>query len=100
MQQAPAKSDLVFPSRLGVELSDMTLSALMKRMHHSDKIGYVDKRSGRAAVPHGIRSTFRDWAAENRQPRDAVELQRRTELVTKQKKPTSEQNSSTSERRF
>lgn len=56
-------------------LSDMTLSALMKRMHESDDVGYFDKRSGRAAVPHGIRSAFRDWAAENKQPRDAVELQ-------------------------
>jgi integrase len=47
----------------------------MKRMHDNDKVGYVDKRSGRAAVPHGIRSAFRDWAAESGQPRDAVEMQ-------------------------
>jgi len=75
IQQAPAKSDLVFPARRDGMLSDMTLSALMKRMHESDDVGYFDKRSGRAAVPHGIRSAFRDWAAENKQPRDAVELQ-------------------------
>ena len=26
--------------------------------------GYLDSRSERPAVPHGLRSTFRDWAAE------------------------------------
>lgn len=53
----------------------MTLSALMKRMHESDKIGFIGSKSDRTAVPHGIRSTFRDWAAETGQPREAVELQ-------------------------
>lgn len=43
--------DLVFPGQSGTPLSDMTLSAVMRRMQ-------VD------AVPHGFRSTFRDWAAE------------------------------------
>ncbi|WP_332747541.1 tyrosine-type recombinase/integrase [Hydrogenophaga sp.] len=44
-------SDVVFPGSKGQVLSDMTLSAVMRRME-------VD------AVPHGFRSTFRDWAAE------------------------------------
>jgi len=66
---------LVFPSPRGGLLSDMTLSALMKRMHQSDKKGYSDKKSGRPAVPHGMRSTFRDWAAETQQSRDIAELQ-------------------------
>ncbi|MND47920.1 Prophage CP4-57 integrase [compost metagenome] len=44
-------TDLVFPGQRGGALSDMTLSAVLKRM----KV---------AAVPHGFRSTFRDWAAE------------------------------------
>lgn len=26
--------------------------------------GYLDQRSGRQAVPHGLHSTFCDWAAE------------------------------------
>lgn len=43
--------DLVFPGARGGPLSDMTLSKLMKAM-------------GRREVPHGFRSTFRDWAAE------------------------------------
>ncbi|WP_026329825.1 site-specific integrase [Thioalkalivibrio sp. ALE12] len=41
----------VFPAPKGGSLSDMALSALMRRME-------VD------ATPHGFRSTFRDWAAE------------------------------------
>ena len=44
-------SDLVFPAARGGPLSDMTLSA-------------VTRRIGVDAVPHGFRSTFRDWAAE------------------------------------
>jgi integrase len=46
-----AKDDLVFPSRTGGLVSDMTLVAVLRRMNV-------------AAVPHGFRSTFRDWAAE------------------------------------
>jgi integrase len=59
---------LVFPAIRGGMLSDMTLSATMRRMHEADLaasgVGYVDPRSKRPAVPHGLRSTFRDWVAE------------------------------------
>ncbi len=55
-------TDLVFPSSKGAPLSDMTLTAVMRRME-------VD------AVPHGFRSTFRDWASERTSyPRDVVEM--------------------------
>jgi integrase len=37
-------------------------------MHQSDVAtggaGFVDRASKRPAVPHGLRSTFRDWVAE------------------------------------
>jgi len=57
-----AGNDLVFPAPRGGKLSDMSLSALLKRMK-------VD------AVPHGFRSTFRDWAAERTNyPRDVAEM--------------------------
>lgn len=69
------QSGLVFKSRSNTTLSDMTLSALMKRMHRADDIGYSDKHTGLAAVPHGLRSTFRDWVAETGQSREAAELQ-------------------------
>ena len=57
-----AGSDLVFPAPRGGQLSDMTLTAVLRRM----KI---------PAVPHGFRSTFRDWASERTNyPRDAAEM--------------------------
>ena len=52
---------LVFPAPRGGVLSDMTLSAVMRRMK-------VD------AVPHGFRSTFRDWCGERTNyPRELAE---------------------------
>jgi integrase len=57
-----AGSSLVFPGTKGSALSDMTLTAVMRRM-------------GTSAVPHGFRSTFRDWAAEQTaHPSEVVEL--------------------------
>jgi integrase len=62
-----AGSDLVFPAQRGGMLSDMTLSAAM-RIHAADVdaggAGFVDRISKAPAVPHGLRSTFRDWVAE------------------------------------
>lgn len=59
---------LVFPAARGGQLSDMTLSATMKRMHEAEVakggVGFIDRTSKRPAVPHGLRSTFRDWVAE------------------------------------
>ncbi|MFS2100365.1 tyrosine-type recombinase/integrase [Variovorax sp. Varisp85] len=54
-------NELVFPSARGKQLSDMSMTAVMRRME-------VD------AVPHGFRSTFRDWARERTNyPRDLAE---------------------------
>lgn len=61
-------NDLVFPAPRGGELSDMGLNAIMRRMDYLD-------RDGRKAVPHGCRSTFRDWVAERTNyPRDLAEM--------------------------
>ncbi len=70
---------LVFPAARGGQLSDMTLSAAMKRMHEADvaagDAGFVDRASKRPAVPHGMRSTFRDWVAERTNyPGDMAEV--------------------------
>ena len=55
-------AELLFTASRGGQLSDMTLSAVLRRM-------------GVAAVPHGFRSTFRDWCAEHTNyPRDVAEM--------------------------
>ena len=72
-------SSYLFTSARGGALSDMTLSAVMRRMQEAEirsgRAGWIDARSGRAAVPHGLRSTFRDWVAERTNyPRDLAEM--------------------------
>ena len=85
-------TDLVFFAPQGGSLSDMSISAVMRRMQESElkrlaevaqavrhdvptgPRGFVDARSGRAAVPHGLRSTFRDWCAEQGIDRDMAEM--------------------------
>lgn len=63
-----ADNPLVFPAAKGGQLSDMALSATMRRLHEADLAGggagFIDRVSKRPAVPHGLRSTFRDWVAE------------------------------------
>lgn len=57
-----AGSDLLFTSPKGGQLSDMALSAVTRRM-------------GAACVPHGFRSTFRDWVSEcTHYPGDMAEM--------------------------
>lgn len=57
-----AGTDLVFPAPRGGQLSDMTLAAVLRRLDVP-------------AVPHGFRSTFRDWCAERTNyPRDVAEM--------------------------
>ena len=70
-----AGSEFVFPAARGGMLSDAALSACMKRIHAANPSGYCDSRSGRPGVPHGLRSTFRDWAAERTEyPREMAEI--------------------------
>ncbi len=68
----------VFRAPRGGVLSDMSLSAVMRRMHEAEvnagRDGWLDRTSGRPAVPHGLRSTFRDWTAERGYPRDMAEM--------------------------
>ena len=77
-------SNLVFPASRGGELSDMTLAAVIKRMHEAEtkagRKGYIDPKQAdkngnpKIATPHGFRSTFRDWAGETtHHPREVIE---------------------------
>lgn len=57
-----AGTALLFPAPRGGSLSDMTLTAVMRRMQLK-------------VVPHGFRSTFRDWCAEHTDfPREVAEM--------------------------
>ncbi len=71
-----AGTDLVFPASRGGELSDMTVAAVMKRMNASHTPPrWIDPKNGRPAVPHGFRSTFRDWASERTNyPHEVAEM--------------------------
>ncbi len=71
-------SPYVFFAPRGGMLSDMSISAVMRRMQEAQvkagAAGYLDPASKRPAVPHGLRSTFRQWAAEQGYPRDMAEI--------------------------
>lgn len=74
-----AGCEFVFPSPRNGQMSDMTISAVMRRLQDAEeakgKSGFLDPRSRRPAVPHGLRSSFRDWAAERTNyPRDMAEM--------------------------
>ena len=61
VQRLSDGTGLVFPTPRGKPLSNMTLSKLIKELSI-------------AAVPHGFRSSFRDWAAERTStPREVAE---------------------------
>ena len=63
LAEAASLSDgtgLVFPSEKGRAMSDNTLSKLLRE-------------NGIAAVPHGFRSSFRDWCAEQNIDRQTAE---------------------------
>lgn len=61
LKSLPTREGLLFAGMKGKPLSDMTLTALMRRL----KVN---------AVPHGLRSSFRTWAADHtNHPREVCE---------------------------
>ena len=72
-------SPYVFAALRGGKLSDATVGKLVKTLHRNEvelgHAGFVDHRQDqRVVVPHGFRSTFRDWAAERSSyPREVIE---------------------------
>ena len=70
---------LVFPSsKRDTPLSDMALSAVIRRMNEARLEGAPPPwrdADGRAAVPHGFRATFRTWVDDTR-PGDADAAER------------------------
>jgi len=71
-------SPFVFFAPRGGMLSDMSISAVMRRMQETaqkaGRPGYLDPKNKRPAVPHGLRSSFRQWAAERGYARDMAEI--------------------------
>jgi integrase len=67
----PKDSNIVFPGTRGQALSDMSLTAVIRRM--GDLHDWVDGDGSRVTV-HGFRTTFRMWAAEmTNYPREVAE---------------------------
>jgi integrase len=63
LESLPRTGELIFPSSKDTMLSDMTLTAVLRRMGRSD------------ITAHGFRSTFRDWCSERTNyPRDVAEM--------------------------
>jgi integrase len=66
-------SDVVFAGTKGQPLSDMSLTAVIRRMNSDEKPVWVDTNGDNITV-HGFRSTFRMWAAETTNyPREVAE---------------------------
>lgn len=72
-------SPYVFAALRGGKLSDATVGKLVRTLHANEiangREGFIDRHQGNLpAVPHGFRSTFRDWAAETTSyPREVIE---------------------------
>jgi integrase len=61
LRELPRDGDLVLPAPRGGKLSDMTMTAVLRRL-------------GVDAVPHGFRASFKTWASERANfPREVVE---------------------------
>jgi len=67
LKECGLHDELVFPAPRGKILSDMTLTALLRRVNAESDT------PGRVATAHGFRSSFRDWASENGYARDLAE---------------------------
>ena len=72
LDSMPRICALVFPGTKGQPLSDMSLTAVLRRMNSDTRV-WKDKDS-RAITVHGFRSSFRMWAAESTNyPREVAE---------------------------
>jgi integrase len=79
---------LIFPSaKRNVPLSDMALSAVLRRMNEDRPEGIPAPwrdPDGRSAVPHGFRATFSTWVDDTRpQDREAAERALAHEVANK-----------------
>jgi integrase len=64
MEALNAGNEYIFPNSKGKPLSDASSAAVIDRMNEPER-RWVDPKVDREVVPHGFRSSFRDWAAEH-----------------------------------
>lgn len=64
--------DLLFPAPRDGQLTNAAIGKAMRTIHERDAIGFIDKASGKPAVPHGLRASFRTWATDVAQAEDEV----------------------------
>lgn len=73
LKSLPETGDLVFTGTKGQPLSDMSLTAVIRRMNGEGQPAWADA-SGDGITVHGFRSSFRMWAAETTNyPREVAE---------------------------
>ena len=81
LRARPDRQGLVFRAQRGGQMSDRAFAAVIERMHASQlragAAGWIDPtKDGAVVVPHGFRSTFKDWARScTRYPDEVSELQ-------------------------
>lgn len=68
LEALPRQGDAVFPGARG-QMSNATMGAVIERMHEkiirTGGAGFIDPKQGRVVSPHGMRSSFKEWAREN-----------------------------------
>lgn len=73
LKAIPKEGDVVFAGTKGQPLSDMSLTAVLRRMNGDDTPVWAAS-NGDGITVHGFRSTFRMWAAESTNyPREVAE---------------------------
>ncbi len=63
LKAIPESGDFVFAGTKKQQLSDMSLTAVIRRMNTGEKPSWIDA-NGESITVHGFRSSFRMWAAE------------------------------------
>lgn len=73
LKALPEKEDLLFAGTKGQPLSDMSLTAVIRRLNGEGQPVWTDP-NGKGVTVHGFRSSFRMWAAEATNcPREVAE---------------------------
>ncbi|MBL8419986.1 MAG: tyrosine-type recombinase/integrase [Dechloromonas sp.] len=73
LESMPNDDEMVFAGTRGQPLSDMSLTAVIRRMNGNDRPVWADA-NGEGITVHGFRSSFRMWAAETTNyPREVAE---------------------------